>query len=237
MKITLDQPLCIYEIGQRSMQQDYVIPAFGEARSSDRHFMVAEGPLADIYLQKASLTFSSRGGRINVVGNCRVFLIRPGFEVPIYCSDGPTDFVTDDIQQGDWFLLMTDGMCESLSIEDLVSIINRPDWTAEHKRDALLDYTSENADNHSAYLLHIRVVEDDAADCPDDVVADDVATVPQDEPSRLRDVNIATDLQDQNVDLNGSSGVFDLSAKMLFYIIAAAYLIAVLIGFCIGLFE
>ena len=56
MKIILDQPLCIHEMGNRTMQQDSIVPAMEAVNASDRHFMVGEGPLADVYLQKASLT-------------------------------------------------------------------------------------------------------------------------------------------------------------------------------------
>ena len=267
MKITLNRPLCIHDIGHRSMQQDYVIPAQGEARSSDRHFMVAEGPLPEVYYHKASLTVMPYGMRICIVGKCRVFQIRPGYDEPIYVNDGEENLVINDIQHGDWFLLMTDGMCESLSIEDLVAIINRPDWTGEHKRDALLDYTSECQDNHSAYMLHIRSVEeeedytetqkeapkviepldstsaDKETEDHDKGVANEDQSAQREEEktemkhqsSKLQPVNISTDIQDGNIDLNTKSSMFDLSAKTFFVVIGIAYLLALIIGFIVGL--
>ena len=254
MKITLNRPLCIHDIGHRPMQQDYVIPAQGEARSTDRHFMVAEGPLPEVYNHKASLTVMPYGMRICIVGQCRVFQIRPGFDEPMYSNDGEDNLVIDDIQHGDWFLLMTDGMCESLSVEDLMAIVNRPDWTDEHKCDALLDYTSECQDNHSAYMLHVRSVEEDVEDMvipqekqteeempedPQTAEADkehkEESPAPNNQPTKLLPVNIGTDLQEGNIDLNKTSSMFDLSAKTFFLIIGIAYLLALIVGFIVGL--
>lgn len=225
MKINLDQPLCIHEIGQRTMQQDSLVPAMGEAHGTDRHFMVGEGPLSDVYLQKASLSFQPKGAAVKIVGNCRVFQIRPGFDLPIFASEGETDTILSDVQVGDWFLLFTDGMCEYLDVEDLMSIMNRPDWTAEHKKDALLDYTSANEDNHSAYLLHVRSVEEEEVEDRIDV-----------SPTKLQEVNITSDIQPQDVDVNGNSGIFDVSAKSLLIVLLVIYSLALVIGFFRGLF-
>lgn len=225
MKINLDQPLCIHEIGQRTMQQDTLIPAMGEAHGSDRHFMVGEGPLADVYLQKASLTFQAKGAAVKVVGNCRVFQIRPGFDEPIFASEGEADTILTDVQIGDWFLLFTDGMCEYLDVEDLMSIMNRPDWTSEHKKDALLDYTSANEDNHSAYLLHVRSVIEEEEEERVDVT-----------PTKLKEVNISSDIQTQDVDVNSKGSVFDVSAKSLLMVLLAIYALALIFGFFRGLF-
>lgn len=225
MKINLDHPLYIQEIGQRTMQQDSLVPAMGEAHGSDRHFMVGEGPLADVYLQKASLTFQTRGVTVKIVGNCRVFQIRPGFDEPIFASVGEMDTVLTDVQVGDWFLLFTDGMCEYLDVEDLMSIMNRPDWTAEHKKDALIDYTSANEDNHSAYLLHVRSVEDEEVEEHVDAT-----------PTKLKEVNITSDIQSQDVDVSSNSGVFDVSAKSMLIVLLAIYALALVFGFFRGLF-
>lgn len=241
MKIILDQPLCIHEMGSRTMQQDSVVPAMGEANASDRHFMVGEGPLADVYLQKASLTIHSQGITARYIGNCRILQIRPGFDEPVYSStitteqtSGSVDQITD-VQPGDWFLALTDGMCEFFDVEDIVGIFTRPDWTAERKKDALLDYTSANEDNHSAYLLHVRNVEEDVAEQTEPEEQSEEIEQVEPEP-QLKQVVIETDLQNQDIDLKETStSVFDVSVKSLLIVLAGIYLIALGFGFFKGL--
>ena len=216
MKIILDQPLCIHEIGRRPMQQDSVVPAFGEAQSTDRHFMVGEGPVADVYAQKSSLTLSSKGIIAQNTGNCRIYQIRPGDEEPVLSVSGDTNRVIEDVQTGDWLVIMTDGMCEYIVDEDIVGILNRPDWTPEHKKDALLDYTSENEDNHSAYILHIRGIEEEP------IAEEPVAEKPV--------------MAQEAVAAVAESNGFELTAKTVLVVLAAAYMIALIAGFFIGLF-
>lgn len=253
MKIILDDPLCIQELGKRAMQQDSVVPAFGEAQSTDRHFMVGEGPLADVYVHKASLTLHNSGITVRYAGKCRVFQIRPGYDRPVYASEivpdqssgeGYEDIFTrrenvvelSDVQTGDWFLAFTDGMCEYLQEEDIVSIMTRPDWTAEHKKDALLDYTSENEDNHSAYILHVRAIDEDSED-QTPVAEDEKKTEEQQAPTtsqKLNPVNIETDLQDTDIDV--SQNGFEISARTVLIVLSVVYAIMLIIGFLVGMF-
>ena len=229
MKITLDRPLCIHDIGHRPVQTDYVVPAFGEAQVTDCHFLVGEGRQQDSYQQMASLTVMPYGMRISNTGRCRVFQIRPGFDEPIYSSEGEDNLVIRDVQHGDWFLLMTDGMCEALDVEDLMAIMNRPDWTAEHKRDALLDYTSENQDNHSAYLLHVRSVDEDEDNESDEVAEDSLITEEESEADKAISADEAS--------CETTEGLFfDRLARNILIGIIIAYLLAMIIGFVLGLF-
>ena len=229
MKITLDRPLCIHDIGHRPVQTDFVVPAFGEAQVTDCRFVVGEGSQQDSCQQMASLTIMPYGMRISITGSCRVFHIRPGFDEPIYSSDGEDNVVIRDVQHGDWFLLMTDGMCEALDVEDLMAIMNRPDWTAEHKRDALLDYTSENNDNHSAYLLHVRSVDEDEENESEDVAEENLIAEEESEAGEA--------ISDDESFSETSEGLFfDRLARNILIGIIIAYLLALIIGFVLGLF-
>lgn len=236
MKIILDQPLCINEMGTRTMQQDSVVPAMGAANASDRHFMVGEGPLADVYLQKASLTILPKGVSVKVAGNCRVYQIRPGYDEPVFEAKGEVTTLVDDVQAGDWFLALTDGMCEFFDVEDIVGIFTRPDWTAEHKRDALLDYTSANEDNHSAYLLHVRNVEDDEVIDQPEPEEPVIEAEPIEQKPQIKPVVFETDLQNNDIVPNETKASgFDLSFRTLLIFLAGAYLIALGFGFFKGL--
>ena len=240
MKIILDHPLCIHEIGHRTTQQDTVVPAFGDAHSSDRHFMVGEGPLSDVYLQKASLTFHAKGVTAKYLGKCRIIQIRPGFDdfiLDLCDADVEKSVEICDVQTGDWFLILTDGMCEFLMVEDLIDIVNRPDWTAEHKRDALLDYSSENEDNHSAYILHVRGVDESD---PEVLLAQEpvVAEEPFEEEKVTAENKVEKYIPDPIVNAKPKKRSLSLSftPKNFLIVLLGAYLIALVIGFLRGLF-
>lgn len=246
MKIILDHPLCIHEIGHRTTQQDTVVPAFGDAHSSDRHFMVGEGPLSDVYLQKASLTFHAKGVTAKYLGKCRIIQIRPGFDdfiLDLCDAEVEKSVEIGDVQTGDWFLILTDGMCEFLMVEDLIDIVNRPDWTAEHKRDALLDYSSENEDNHSAYILHVRGVDEsepEVLQTPESVMA--VESFEEEKIATEKNVTAENKVEkyipDPIVKATPKKRSFSLSftPKSFLIVLLGAYLIALVIGFFRGLF-
>jgi protein phosphatase len=66
-----------------------------------------------------------------------------------------------DVEPGDYFYLCTDGMLERMDDAALMSIFADDSTTDEQKRQQLIDATVDNADNHSAYLIHVNdVVED-----------------------------------------------------------------------------
>lgn len=77
-----------------------------------------------------------------------------------------------DIRPGDYFYLCTDGMLECMDDEEIVEIISDKQADDEQKRQMLVDRTANNADNHSAYLIHIQGVESEESD----------TSLPNDEP-------------------------------------------------------
>ena len=68
-----------------------------------------------------------------------------------------------DIRPGDYFYLCSDGMLEQMEDDEILSIL-RADTTDQEKADELIRRTTENADNHSAYLIHIKDVEPEPGD-------------------------------------------------------------------------
>ena len=77
-----------------------------------------------------------------------------------------------DIRPGDYFYLCTDGMLEQMEDDQLLDIIADKNANDEQKRQRLIVATANNADNHSAYLIHIERVENEESD----------ALQPNDEP-------------------------------------------------------
>ena len=68
-----------------------------------------------------------------------------------------------DIQPGDYFYICSDGMLEQMEDEELLDVFvaNVRD---EEKRQMLISETSDNKDNHSAYIVHIKEVNHEEAD-------------------------------------------------------------------------
>lgn len=62
-----------------------------------------------------------------------------------------------DVQPGDYFYLCSDGMLEQMSNEELVGILSSKDSDAE-KQSLLIKATSENQDNHTAWIIQIKDV-------------------------------------------------------------------------------
>ena len=62
-----------------------------------------------------------------------------------------------DILPDDWFYLCSDGMLEHMSNEELLSLFSS-DITDEEKRNFLIKSTSNNQDNHTAWLIHVKDV-------------------------------------------------------------------------------
>lgn len=68
-----------------------------------------------------------------------------------------------DIQPGDYFYMCSDGMLEQMSNNELVDLLSS-DTKDEEKRKQLISATSNNQDNHSAWLIHIKDVVKEAGD-------------------------------------------------------------------------
>ena len=68
-----------------------------------------------------------------------------------------------DIRPGDYFYLCSDGMLEQMEDDELLGILKGAN-SDEEKVAELVRRTEENADNHSAYLIHVKDVEHEAGD-------------------------------------------------------------------------
>lgn len=68
-----------------------------------------------------------------------------------------------NVEPGDYFYLCSDGMLETMSNEKLFDIISAT-VSDEEKREHLLLSTANNADNHTAWLLHVKSVTREVGD-------------------------------------------------------------------------
>lgn len=68
-----------------------------------------------------------------------------------------------DIQPGDYFYICSDGMLEQMDNDELCHLLSAG-GSDEKKRMQLIAATSDNKDNHSAYLIHIKEVMREAGD-------------------------------------------------------------------------
>ena len=96
-----------------------------------------------------------------------------------------------DIQPGDYFYICSDGMLELMSNDELCSLLSA-DGSDEKKRMQLIAATSDNKDNHSAYLIHIKEVMREAGD---NMLLDDEQT------SKDNAVNIRPQSQSDDVSI------------------------------------
>jgi protein phosphatase len=62
-----------------------------------------------------------------------------------------------DIQSGDYFYMCSDGMLEQMSNDELVGILSSKDSDTD-KQNLLIKATSENQDNHTAWIIQIKDV-------------------------------------------------------------------------------
>ncbi len=75
----------------------------------------------------------------------------------------PTVVHITDLRKGDYLYLCTDGMLEEMDDEQLLYIL-KTRISDEKKAEKLINLTAGNADNHSAYLIHILDVEPEEND-------------------------------------------------------------------------
>ena len=62
---------------------------------------------------------------------------------------------TTDVQPGDYFYMCSDGMLEQMNNDELVGLLSS-DVSDEEKCNQLIGSTSNNQDNHSAWLIHVE---------------------------------------------------------------------------------
>lgn len=91
-----------------------------------------------------------------------------------------------DIQPGDYFYICSDGMLEQMEDEELLDVFSA-NVSDEEKRQMLISETSENKDNHSAYIVHIKEVSHDEAD---------VSLVNEEPTAKCNALNIKPDLEE-----------------------------------------
>ncbi len=68
-----------------------------------------------------------------------------------------------DVQPDDYFYICSDGMLEQMEDEELLDVFSA-NISDEEKRQMLISETSDNKDNHSAYIVHVKEVNHDEAD-------------------------------------------------------------------------
>ena len=94
-----------------------------------------------------------------------------------------------DIQSGDYFYICSDGMLEQMEDEELLDIF-ATNVCDEEKRQMLISETSDNKDNHSAYIVHIKEVSHDEAD---------VSLVNEEPTAKCNALNIKPDVEEVSV--------------------------------------
>lgn len=142
-----------------------------------------------------------------------------------------------DIQPGDYFYMCSDGMLEQMSNNELEDLLSS-DATDDDKRQQLIDTTSKNQDNHSAWIIHVK-----------DVVMEEGEEKLQNEEqtSRCNVLNIMpvvdsdSDVQiaDENDDVVMVSAPIKTKKKQipfLKWIIAAILCLVILVAACFVLF-
>lgn len=91
-----------------------------------------------------------------------------------------------DIQPGDYFYICSDGMLEQMEDEELLDVF-AANVRDEEKRQMLISETSDNKDNHSAYIVHIKEVSHDEAD---------VCLVNEEPTAKCNALNIKPDVEE-----------------------------------------
>lgn len=91
-----------------------------------------------------------------------------------------------DIQPGDYFYICSDGMLEQMEDEELLDIF-AANVRDEEKRQMLISETSDNKDNHSAYIVHIKEMSHDEAD---------VSLVNEEPTAKCNALNIKPDVEE-----------------------------------------
>lgn len=91
-----------------------------------------------------------------------------------------------DIQPGDYFYICSDGMLEQMEDEELLDVFSA-NVRDEEKQQMLISETSDNKDNHSAYIVHIKEVSHEEAD---------VSLVNEEPTAKCNALNIKPDVEE-----------------------------------------
>lgn len=65
-----------------------------------------------------------------------------------------------DIRPGDCFLMCTDGILENMDDDDIRHIFSDASGDIQQKTELIINATTGNKDNHSAFIIHIEKVKD-----------------------------------------------------------------------------
>ena len=122
------------------------------------------------------LCFHEQGCLVAHIGDSRIYHLRPslGAQRGVLLRTRPSLAHIADIRPGDYFYMCTDGMLEQMEDERLMEIISDSTMTDELKAQCLIDETSNNSDNHTAWLIHVENVvknPENDKDLPDDELA------------------------------------------------------------------
>ena len=63
--------------------------------------------------------------------------------------------IIDDVRNGDYFYMCTDGMLEHTEDQESLNILSMTDRTDEEKMEIFRKLTEDNRDNHSAFLIRV----------------------------------------------------------------------------------
>lgn len=107
---------------------------------------------------------------------------------------------TPDVRPGDYFYLCSDGMLEKMEDDEIRGIFSEAGGPGYQKKNTLIKNTVGNADNHTAFLVHIKEVEGkaeprpgaDVADVPASFHAVDMEIAPTAVPSRQESAPVRT---------------------------------------------
>lgn len=66
-----------------------------------------------------------------------------------------------DVQPGDWFYLCSDGMLEQMDDYVLGRLLTDTSVTDDQKRNELIQLTSSNRDNHTAFIIHVLDINEE----------------------------------------------------------------------------
>ena len=139
-----------------------------------------------------------------------------------------------DIQPDDYFYMCSDGMLEQMSNDELVSILSS-DVSDVEKLQQLIAATSNNQDNHSAWIIHIKdVIKEEG----------DEQLVNEESTSRCNAINILPQTADSSDVQIVDDDVVVVSAPQkkrqipfLKWVIAAILCLVILVAACFVLFD
>ncbi len=100
-----------------------------------------------------------------------------------------------DVQPGDYFYLCSDGMLEQMEDDELLQLLSAK-GSDEKKRQQLIASTVDNKDNHSAYLIHVEAVTNEADDT---MLGENEEKTSRCNALNIQPVKLANSIEDEDV--------------------------------------